>query len=392
MTIATTGDVHAVPTTQPTGASLAFTTDDPVTKQALAMLNQGKFAEANALLAAQHGHANATAAQARTELSEIIRRTRRDYSANAGDVLKKIQLSIPDAAPADVERWRTEGLLQHRSIEGAIAYFRREPVNLFRFSDDARQRREAAGKAPTLKKFALNEHLAKIVAEADETGETQVAPVRHQVTFTATIAPNAPGAKAGALVRCWLPFPQEYRQQRDVELLRSSPPGAKVAPNAAGDTHITGAAQRSVYFEQRVVDPSKSITFEVEFAYTSFAYYPKLDAPPASPASAGGDFSAYLDQRPPHIVFTPEIRRAVEKTAGAETNLLARARKIFHFIDKEIRYYGEEEYSTIPALRRRPSPAAKATAACRRCSSSRCAAPLEFPRAGSRAGRPSRAK
>jgi transglutaminase-like putative cysteine protease len=200
------------------------------------------------------------------------------------------------------------------------------------------------------KKFALHEHLAQVIAEAEKTGKTEVAPVRHQVKFSATIAPNAPGAKAGSLVRCWLPFPQEYRQQRDVKLIRTSPDRPLIAPNADGETNITGAPQRTVYLEQRVIDPSKPMTFELEFEYTSYAYYPMLDDKLASPALASGDFTPYLSERLPHIVFSPEIRSAVARVVGSETNPLVKARKIFHFIDKEIRYHGEEEYSTIPSF------------------------------------------
>ena len=346
----TTSTPAATPSTQPTGAALAFTSADPVAKQALALLNEGKFAEAQTLLATDDGHPDGAVAQAREELKEVIGRTRRDYSVSAEGVLKKIQSSIPDATPADVERWRAEGVLQHRVIDGNVAYFRREPVNLFRFSDDAIRRRAQAGKAPQAKPSVLTKHLPAVIAEAEKTGKAEVQPVHHRVKFTATIAPNAPGAKAGSLVRCWLPFPQEYRQQRGVKLIRSSPAGGLIAPNADGETSITGAPQRTIYLEQRVADVTKPLTFEVEFEYTSHAYYPKLDDTLARPTQAGGDLARYLSERAPHIVFTPEIRRAVDQVVGAESNPLVKARKIFHFIDKEIRYHGEEEYSTIDSF------------------------------------------
>src|SRR5688500_2081034 len=346
----TTTTSAASPATQPTGASLAFTSDDPVTKQALSLMNDGKFADAQTLLTTDDGHPDPSVAQAREEMKEVIRRTRRDYSVSADAMLKKIQASIPDASVGDLEKWRKQGVLQHRVIDGAVAYFRREPVNLFRFSDDAIQRRAAAGKTPVREKFALHEHLAKVIAEAEKTGKTAVQPGHHRVKFAATIAPNAPGAKSGSLVRCWLPFPQEYRQQRGVKLIRSSPAGASIAPNADGETNITGAPQRTVYLEQRVTDPSKPMTFEIEFEYTSSAYYPKLDPAQATAASLGADLAPYLTERKPHIVFTPEIKRAVAQAIGAETNPLLKARKIFHFVDKEIRYHGEQEYSTLDSF------------------------------------------
>jgi hypothetical protein len=170
---------------------------------------------------------------------------------------------------------------------GQVAYFRREPVNLFRFSDEAKQRREKAGKAPKVEKFALQDHLKQVIAEAERTGQTEVTPIKHRIKYSATIAPNAPGAKVDSLVRCWLPFPQEYRQQRDVKLISSSPEAAFVAPTSQGETTITGTPQRTVYLEQRVTDPSKPMTFAIEFEFTSSAYYPKLDDAKASPRRRG---------------------------------------------------------------------------------------------------------
>jgi hypothetical protein len=60
----------ATPTTQPTGASLAFTSDDPITKQALALLAEGKFTEARTLLATDDGHADPEVVRAREEMKE----------------------------------------------------------------------------------------------------------------------------------------------------------------------------------------------------------------------------------------------------------------------------------------------------------------------------------
>ena len=57
-----------------------------------------------------------------------------------------------------------------------------------------------------------------------------------------------------------------------------------------------------------------------------------------------------LNERPPHIVFTPELRKAVAAVVGTETNPLIKARKIFHFVDQNIAYNAEQEYGTIPSL------------------------------------------
>jgi transglutaminase-like putative cysteine protease len=135
-----------------------------------------------------------------------------------------------------------------------------------------------------------------------------------------------------------LPFPQEYRQQKDVKLISAAPAPYTIAP--------TTAPQRTIYFEQRIDDPSKPLKFEAVYEYTSSAFYPVLDDALAKPQANGLD--AELSQRPPHIVFSPELKKTVANVVGDETNPLARARRIFHWIDANVRYHAEEEYCVIP--------------------------------------------
>jgi transglutaminase-like putative cysteine protease len=58
----------------------------------------------------------------------------------------------------------------------------------------------------------------------------------------------------------------------------------------------------------------------------------------------------YLAERAPHILFTPELKETVAKVVGDENNPLARARKIFHYVDSKVRYCAEEEYCLIPSF------------------------------------------
>ena len=74
-----------------TGASAAFTSSDPVVKQALELVNDGKLKEAQALLASDDGNASEATQGAREE-KEVIRRTRRDYGQMAGEFLVKLNL------------------------------------------------------------------------------------------------------------------------------------------------------------------------------------------------------------------------------------------------------------------------------------------------------------
>jgi transglutaminase-like putative cysteine protease len=231
---------------------------------------------------------------------------------------------------------------------------------ILRVCDEAKRRRDAhkAATSPAekqepsvvpLSKRRLLDHLEEVIRTAKATGQAAVVPIRHRVQFKLTVLPDRPGAKEGSFVRCWLPFPQEYRQQDDVRLIRTDPEGAVVAPNVVDGKKLGGAPQRTVYLERRIEDPARPVVFEEEFEYVCRAYYPDLSDERARPLAADYD-GGCLGERPPHIVFTPEVREAVREVVGDEKNPLARARRIFHFIDREIPWVPEQEYTIIPSF------------------------------------------
>ena len=316
-----------------TGASLAWTSDDPRVTEARRLLLRGELTKADQVLM---GATDLAAA----EMRELVRRTRREYGQDEAALLEKLGESIPGVTAADLRRWREAGEVQHRLIDGEVRYFRREPSNLFRFCEEAKARRVQKAEDPA--KWKLTDHLAKVIAAAEGEGKPEVVPVRHRVTFSATVPAGAGGMKAGSVLRAWLPFPQEYRQQKHVKLASSEPPPTGVAEN--------GTPHRALYYEVKIEDPTKPVEIRTVFDYTSSAYYPILRDEDAKPLPAGDSMREHLSERLPHIAFTPELRAKVKEIVGGETNPLARARKIFHWVDGNVRYCAEEEYGLIPSF------------------------------------------
>jgi transglutaminase-like putative cysteine protease len=337
------------PAQEPTGAAAAWTSDDPAVVRARERVTEGKFTEAEGLLQGDDA--------AVVEMREIIRRLRHEYSSDEAALLGRLRQSIPDITPEDLGRWREAEQVQYRVIDGEVMYFRREPSNIFRFCEEAKTRRTEHAAAsekseksePAKPKFVLTEHLAEVVRAAEADGKPEVVPIRHRITYTLTVPGNRDAARPGSRVRVWLPYPQAYRQQKDVKLISTTPQEHFVAPNCGGETVLSGAPQRTIYFEQKIEDPGKPLIFEAVYEYTSSAYYPKLDNSRARPLPEGWG-QADLGERPPHIVFSPELKAKVAEIVGDESNPLVRARKIFHWIDGNIRYHAEEEYSVIPSF------------------------------------------
>lgn len=342
--------VAAVAEAGPPGAAACFTSTDPAIVAAVSLYRQGAFAEA------ERRAADAADRTAAADLVEVIRRARREYGLDAAAIQEKIRPSIPDVTPDDVARWIASKELQHRNIDGQIKIFRREPGHLFRFSADAQRRRDAARAADPATQPATAEagwtmdgHVRAVIDAAKATGEAYVLPVRTRVTYTLTVAPNAAGAKRGSTLSVWLPFPHEYRQQRDVRLLESEPPAAVIAPPALDGNPVGGVPQRTVFLQRTVDDPSRPQRFRVKFEYVTSAYYPTLndaDARPGDPAT----LSTYLLERPPHLVFPPELRAKVAEVVGDDPNPLSKARKLFYYLDENLRWTPEEEYCVIPNL------------------------------------------
>jgi transglutaminase-like putative cysteine protease len=332
---------------EPPGASLAFTSNDPAVLRARDLLAQGKFKEAEATLG--EGHSDRSALAARTEMREIMRRIRYEYSLDADALLRQLRQTLPDCTAEEAIRWATEAKVRYRLIDGQKFFYRRAARNIFLFSEAAGDRRNRAGKAPADSDGKLIQHLGDIVAEAERSGEVQVQPVQHRVTHTITLHRDAPGLKVGATVRAWLPYPQEYRQQRDVRLISSEPEVKLIAPKGVDGCPVGGAPQRSAFFEQQVADPARPITFKLVFEYTSFAYYPQLDEAKVQPLPAGWG-KAFLGERPPHITLGPEVRGLAKGIIGTETNTLARARKIFRWVSANIPWNAEDEYCILPSL------------------------------------------
>jgi hypothetical protein len=279
---------------------------------------------------------------------EILRRIRLDFSDSPEQMLERVRRDIPDVTLDDLERWRADGVLQYQMIDGQVRYFKREPSNLYRFCEEARARRDRhqPPKPPseaTKPQFVLTDHLAALVQMAEHTDGPELYPVKHHVRYTIRVNDGHPRVKKGALVRCWLPFPQEYRQQKDVRLLDAGPGEALIARN--------GYPQRTVYLEKRIEDPAQPVEFFAEFEFTTSAYYPALDPAKVTPYDPDdAHFRENSGERPPHIVFTPALRKQVEAIVGDETNPLLKARRIFHWVSQNVRYCSEMEYSTISNL------------------------------------------
>lgn len=313
-------------------------------------IEDGRFELARQLIAQYERTGDASTQDFLAVQSEIMRRIRYDYALDRDAVLAKLKKSIPNLTVGDIERWREQETLQHRIIDGDVRYFRREPSNLFRFCPEARERAGIGSRMNDAEsdqsRFSLADHVVGLIKEAADGDNPIIHPLRHRVRYALTVPPDHPRVRKGASVRCWLPFPQEYRQQNQVRLISNSTEFKTLAPN--------GSAHRTAYFEQTIESDGQALEYWIEVEFVTAAYCPNLNDKSAKPIeSADASLDEFDQPREPHIPINDEIRSLAKSIVGDETRPLERARRIFHWVCANIQYCSEMEYATIPSLTRK---------------------------------------
>jgi transglutaminase-like putative cysteine protease len=268
---------------------------------------------------------------------ERMRRIRLDFSLTAEDAMSRLRRQIPDLTPAEFAAWDAAGLLEHMVIDGRTLYFNRAPSNLFRLSEAAVKRRNSTKPAFTDgPNETANAHHREVRDQALATGKHSVAPRRVRVTYSMTV--NADAAPNGETLRAWLPFPRALPgQQEDIRLIESTPAISVIAPESA--------LQRTVYLE-RSAEAGKPTLFSITYELTVFGQYHSIDPSRVQAVKRTPALAPQLAERPPHIVFTPEIRKFSREIVGAETNPYGIAQKLYVAVDR-VPWAGAREYSTI---------------------------------------------
>ena len=130
------------------------------------------------------------------------------------------------------------------------------------------------------------------------TGASSVAPRRVRVTQSLVVEADA--VPAGETVRAWIPYPRAIPGQQDgLRLHATTPAKATVAPE---DTR-----QRTVYLEQRAV-AGQPTRFAIDYELTVHAQVHAIDPDSVVPVVPTDALAEHLGERPPHIVFSDEIR------------------------------------------------------------------------------------
>ncbi len=181
-------------------------------------------------------------------------------------------------------------------------------------------------KKPTAEKENRDEIIRHIMTKKD---------VKYKLRVKVAMKIKPEYEEIGKTVRVWLPVPIAYAQAEDVKIIKSTPQYQQINGNEA--------PQRSVYFEQKL-QPDQE--FSVEYEFVNHVVYQELD----EKVVKNSQMNDFLEECPPHIVFTPYLRQLTMDIIQNETNPLLKAKKIYDYITTHIPYSYVRSYITLPCL------------------------------------------
>lgn len=274
-------------------------------------------------------------------LQEISERIKRDFRLTEADVKSRLVKYYPDLNPTQMTEWERNGKLEMRTIDGEKRYFTQAVSNLFRMDDVARNRKQEVDgcQADSLKLFCV-QHTQKVISETLVSGKP-VNPVSMKLTYTIEVKPNA--VPDGKSIRCWMPFPRVGNErQKNCKLLKSDPEKADVAPESD--------LQRTVYMEKKAVKDQPTV-FQIELELETSAQYFDMNPEKIKPYNTeSAVYKEFTNERPPQIVFSPQIIGLAKRILQGETNPLKKVQKIYNWINDTIRWASALEYSIIPDI------------------------------------------
>lgn len=320
----------------------ALQCDHTIRNDYLRMIAAGQFSEAKQVITHILTQDNTLSDSDRLELKfeiERMERIEKDFNQTEDVTVKYISKYIPDVTTKDLQRWEAEKSLEFMIINGEKRYFEHAARNLFRINRECRKIwMDAHPESQNTKSFDLEGHIANVIEQGENSGKKYVHPVRIRFTYSIWVDENT--VPEGELIRCWIPFPREIPdRQEKIELVSSDPAKFILAAN---DSFL----QRTIYFEKPSLGPQKT-RFSVEYEYTAHAVYLPLDSNKVVPVQASEELMPFIEEQPPHIIFTPELKALSKEIVADEKNHYLIAKRIFYWVDQNIPWASAREYSTI---------------------------------------------
>ena len=281
------------------------------------------------------------------QLSEIeiieakIERIQIDFSKSEIEIREELKPWFPDVSNEQLRQWEVEKTLEMKIINGERRYFKNAVSNLFRLDSLAKATKEKAeGKTvDQLSDFRL-QHTSDFLKASSHvilSENTQ----KYRIDFTITLKPDV--IPAGELVKCWMPFPREsLPRQKNVNLIQVNSEKYFLSDNQN--------LQRSLYLE-KTAESGEPTVFSYTAEFETSAQYFNIDASKLKPYETDSEnFKKFTAERPPHLVFSNEIKQLTKEIISESTNPFEKVKAIYYWINNNITWASALEYSTFECI------------------------------------------
>lgn len=309
-------------------------------KKASQLFEQGRFREAREQT--DHFYEKYMENEIAKEFEILLAKMARieiDFSKTEPEIRKELLPYFPELTEEQLEAWENSGKLEMRRIDGEKRYFRNAVPNLFRV-DSLTQQVKISKDGKTvdpLDVFCL-ENTAKLIEKIQKRILPEELIYQFQIDFTITLKPDV--IPAGETVKCWMPFPREsLPRQKNVKLLSVNSENYHMADNSV--------LQRSLFMEKKVLAGQPAIfSFSAEFE--TVPQWISLTPENIEPYNTTSElFKTHTSERPPHIVFSDEIKNLAEEITHGISSPSEKVKAIYYWINDNIPWASALEYSTF---------------------------------------------
>ena len=271
--------------------------------------------------------------------ADLHHRLLNDFSKTREQVKEYIRKYIPDVTDRQLDEWEKTGELECRVIDGEKKYFHSAAPNLFRINKECarlKAKRDTPGRDGEV--TVREDNTRAVMKQAAKSKERIGDPKHFRIRYTITVKPDA--VPEGETVRCWMPMPRtDVPRQKNVKLLSTSQPDFVRSP--------MDYAHSTVYMEKKA-EAGKPTVFSEEFEFDAYGAWFDLDTAATTTYDTTSDlYKTYTSERDCHMVFSPQIRALAERLTQGAATPLAKARRIFKWVDDNFPWASAREYSTI---------------------------------------------
>lgn len=267
-----------------------------------------------------------------------MHRIRSDYSLTEQELKEELRERVQEFATEEFEQWKEEGRISYRIIDGEHRYFRAAVSNLFFRYHNIRARRIAPCDLPGKDLVEAVQEISRIPVHAYQYYHS---PINRIIRFEVKVTTSL---KETDKIEVWIPFPRELPFQSDIRLLDYSP-GLEFLSQP-------GEPMRTLYYSRRFWD-DEALIFNATYSVKQYVRNKTINKEKIEPSpDYPPGIAAYLEERPPHVVFFPELQQKVDTLIKEKENPYDKARSIYDWIAEEFKYSYSRDYATIDNISR----------------------------------------